>query len=194
VPDPRFDWLVSGRLCYWAGCSGGRQRSWQGPKVLGRQQGYAATFQLWSWQATSRRRQPLDLKATWIEGWHSEEFHPMLAAGASAAWSHSGEPLPPHSPCPPPVAQVEKVQPKQSFPAYLEVVDIAGLVKGAAEVGGCTCRRLPARAWRWLLGCNGVPGSACPGGAACIGFHGKQRLWHTGQASLWPPCMWPLRP
>jgi len=33
-------------------------------------------------------------------------------------------------------AQVEKVQPKACQPAYLEVVDIAGLVKGAAEVGG----------------------------------------------------------
>lgn len=34
-----------------------------------------------------------------------------------------------------PPLQVEKVQPKSSQPAFLEVVDIAGLVKGAAEVG-----------------------------------------------------------
>ncbi len=32
--------------------------------------------------------------------------------------------------------QVEKVQPKASQPAYLEVCDIAGLVKGAAEGQG----------------------------------------------------------
>jgi hypothetical protein len=32
------------------------------------------------------------------------------------------------------VLQVEKIQPKSSVPAFLEICDIAGLVKGAAEV------------------------------------------------------------
>lgn len=39
--------------------------------------------------------------------------------------------------------QVEKIQPKNSVPAFLEICDIAGLVKGAAEVrqggAGASC-------------------------------------------------------
>ena len=63
-------------------------------------------------------------------------------------------------------AQVEKVQPKASQPAYLEVVDIAGLVKGAAEV---RCRCLPAcvRAWRLRSPRGGPVLGACLAAASC---------------------------
>ena len=53
----------------------------------------------------------------------------------------------PAPPCPAlhcpalPWLQCEKVQPKATVPAYLEVCDIAGLVKGAAEVRAAQSRR-----------------------------------------------------
>ncbi len=48
------------------------------------------------------------------------------------------------------------MQPKSSVPAFLEVCDIAGLVKGAAEVGvgwGGRCEVVAACAAAWPCTC-----------------------------------------
>ena len=97
--------------------------------------------------------------------------------------------------------QVEKVQPKASQPAYLEVCDIAGLVKGAAEgqgLGNAFLSNIAAvdgervdylleylllQVWVWVESVHSCPTSP-PWTVSCLWFASRGHAFAGGAHAL----------